>query len=180
MKKLPEQDKLVAEYLLQRGIKSYSVFYAGKFNDGSWNADLWRITFTANNGKTFSTDFKTGLGHRIEQTNFSSFSVNDRKYITEVKTITGMDNVTHKTGEFGKQNELRAVAPTQASVLYCLLSDMQSAEYGYVDFCSNFGYDEDSRKALETYLACEKIGLELKRFFSLETIQHLQTLLEDY
>lgn len=180
MKTLTEQDKLVADYLAQRGIKSYSAFYAGKFTDDNWNADLWRITFTANNGKTFSTDFKTGLGHRIEQATFNGFNGNDKKYIAEIKSITGLEYVTHKTGEHGKRFEMRAVVPTQASVLYCLLSDMQCSEYGFTDFCANLGYDEDSRKALECFLQCDKTGSELKRFFGSETIEHLKQLLEDY
>lgn len=179
MKTLPEQDQLVADYLKQLSV-SYSAHYCGKFNDDGWNADLWRVTFTAANGKQFSTDFKTGIGHRIELASFSGFSKHDKKFIAEVKAVTYLEKVTFETGATGKRFAMRAVVPTQANVLYCLLSDMQCVEYGYGDFCANLGYDEDSRKALETFLSCDKIGSELKQFFSRETIETLQTMLEDY
>lgn len=40
--------------------------------------------------------------------------------------------------------------------LYCFVSDACSAKNSFEDFCSEFGYDEDSRKAEKIYKACEK------------------------
>lgn len=39
---------------------------------------------------------------------------------------------------------------------YCFLSDGDSSRYGFSEFCSEFGYDEDSRKAYRTFKDCEK------------------------
>ena len=39
---------------------------------------------------------------------------------------------------------------------YCFLSDGEGSRYGFDDFCANFGYDTDSRKAYKTFKACEK------------------------
>ena len=39
---------------------------------------------------------------------------------------------------------------------YCFLSDGDSSRYGFENFCSEFGYDTDSRKAYKTFKACEK------------------------
>ena len=39
---------------------------------------------------------------------------------------------------------------------YCFLSDGQGSRYGFSEFCSEFGYDEDSRKAYKIFKACEK------------------------
>lgn len=39
---------------------------------------------------------------------------------------------------------------------YCFLSDGECSRYGFSEFCSELGYDEDSRKAYKTFKACEK------------------------
>lgn len=40
--------------------------------------------------------------------------------------------------------------------LYCFVSDACSAKNSFENFCSEFGYDEDSRTAERTYKACVK------------------------
>ena len=44
--------------------------------------------------------------------------------------------------------------PTVDGVLDCLLSDAQGGEQSFEDFCSEFGYDTDSRKAENIWKAC--------------------------
>jgi len=39
---------------------------------------------------------------------------------------------------------------------YCFLSDAQSGTYSLEDFCSEFGYDLDSRRAERIYKQCQK------------------------
>ena len=39
---------------------------------------------------------------------------------------------------------------------YCFLSDGNGAQYGFEEFCSEFGYDTDSRKAYKIFKVCEK------------------------
>lgn len=38
--------------------------------------------------------------------------------------------------------------------LYCFLSDCIIGKDSFENFCDKFGYDEDSRKAFQTYRAC--------------------------
>ena len=52
--------------------------------------------------------------------------------------------------------------PTAEGCLECLLSDA-NVEEDFHDFCSEFGYDEDSRKAEATHKACLKVGREMRR-----------------
>jgi hypothetical protein len=47
--------------------------------------------------------------------------------------------------------------PEVAEVLDCLISDSWSADEDFAEFCSNMGFDEDSRKALRIYKACVSI-----------------------
>lgn len=55
--------------------------------------------------------------------------------------------------------------PTLESVLGCLLSDSFSFSNGdtFKDFCENYGYDYDSRKAEKTYQATIKQTSKLKK-----------------
>ena len=51
------------------------------------------------------------------------------------------------------------------NAFYCSLSDAISAKESFSDFCSNFGYDEDSRTAERIYKACEKTLVKVEKVF---------------
>jgi hypothetical protein len=53
--------------------------------------------------------------------------------------------------------------PTAADVLNCLCSDARSGEMTFEEFCSEFGYDSDSRKAENTWKQCERLGAKVRR-----------------
>lgn len=42
------------------------------------------------------------------------------------------------------------------NALYCFISDAVSGLDSFEDFCSNFGYDTDSRAAYKTWQACQR------------------------
>jgi hypothetical protein len=48
-------------------------------------------------------------------------------------------------------------------VLDSLLSDAQAGEQEFDEFCQEFGYDADSRKAERTWKACQRSGAKLRR-----------------
>lgn len=52
------------------------------------------------------------------------------------------------------QGSAHTQEPTAADVLYCLCSDARAGELDFEDFCSEFGYDTDSRKAEKIWKAC--------------------------
>jgi hypothetical protein len=52
--------------------------------------------------------------------------------------------------------------PEVEEVLECLLSDASVSE-DFEEFCREFGYDIDSRKAEQTHKACLKIQSNMKR-----------------
>lgn len=65
----------------------------------------------------------------------------------------------------------RAVTPTLYDVLACL----QNYDVGsFEDFCSDFGYDEDSRTAEKTYKAVLKEWEAMERLFTSEELELLQ------
>jgi hypothetical protein len=65
--------------------------------------------------------------------------------------------------------------PELASVLDCLASDAAGVEnaQGFEDWCSDYGYDTDSRKPEKVYKACEREVDRLKRFLGEELYKDL-------
>jgi hypothetical protein len=52
-----------------------------------------------------------------------------------------------------------------AETLDSILSDAQAGEESFEDFCGNFGYDTDSRKAERLYRACQRTNKAVRRVF---------------
>lgn len=64
--------------------------------------------------------------------------------------------------------------PKASEVLQCLCSDTQVGEQSFPDFCSEFGYDEDSRMAEKTWKGCRSNGIRLRKLLGnrYEAVQH--------
>ncbi len=72
------------------------------------------------------------------------------------------------------------VAPSTAAILHAFLSDADAADGTLQDFCDNFGYDIDSRKALATYLDCQEVAAALTRGFNTHELTAIHEVLENY
>lgn len=55
--------------------------------------------------------------------------------------------------------------PSAYDVLACISSDYYTPDT-FEDFCSNYGYDEDSRKAEQSFKAADKFARKLRAFFT--------------
>lgn len=165
-----EQDKAVSALLAQKGVK-YSVVFTGSKTDKGWERDSFMVGF---NDQFF--EFNTGIGHRVE----SKFKIKTE----ELKTVTGLDCVVFES--IGKVNHDRSrviqhiIAPTQASVLYCLLLDATANDCSFNDWCDEYGCDSDSFSAFNNYQACCESGSKLRKVFDRETVEQLHELLADY
>ncbi len=108
-----------------------------KPKDKRWSHFAWRVTLTVD-GRAHTTDYKTGTGHA-------------RKC------------PEHYSLEAWLQRPSTPTPPSTAAVLSCLLSDGQQGSESFESFCSDLGYDTDSRSALDTYLACQATHTALRR-----------------
>lgn len=54
--------------------------------------------------------------------------------------------------------------PDIESVMGSLFSDASCAQGSFEDFCSDIGYDTDSRLAEKIYKACKSINIRLHKF----------------
>ena len=130
--------------------------------DHEFNSDRmadWNCQLTGPNGKTITIEYHTGKGHR------------------EVK-----GHIRRKTLPFkcslAEWNNSRATSPCLADLIHCLLLDSSASDQSFAEWCSDCGYDTDSRKALDTYLACQKAGSDLRSIGA--DFTQLQNILEDY
>lgn len=67
-------------------------------------------------------------------------------------------------------------------ILYCLKLDAESYYYSsdFKNFCDEFGYSEDSIKALKIYNYCKKQYERYNKLFNEEEKEYLNIILEDY
>jgi hypothetical protein len=173
-----DQDKRVAELLQAWGVEYDAVYTGPRTDNDGWDYDGWVIIFDS---ETF--DFRTGTGHRVEPPKMSRrYSKQQMQAFRELRELTKCDRATFPIDreESRSYSVRRAVMPTQASVLYCLFRDAQCGAELFADFCSELGYDEDSRKAFRAYEACQKIAKQLRQLFTNAQIEELEEVLQDY
>jgi hypothetical protein len=147
-----EADKAVAEYLKSIGV-AYSTVYLGERTEDKWKHDAWSVTFARRPSHGVEHfEFRTGTGLRKA-------------------------NKAHKTSALYREVP---VAPTAASVLYSLTLDSSAVGISFASWCSEFGYDTDSREAERIYRACQDNADKLARILSSAEQSHIATLLLDY
>jgi hypothetical protein len=61
------------------------------------------------------------------------------------------------------QGSAHTKEPTAADVLSCVCMDASFGEQSFEDFCSDLGYDPDSRKAEQTWKTCVRMAPKVRR-----------------
>lgn len=92
----------------------------------------------------------------------------DKEYVTDFYMGCGL------VDENGKPKK-----PSKKDVLFSIMMDDVS-EMSFNDFCSEFGYDNDSIKALKIYEGCQRETEAYYDMFDSEEREILRELLEDY
>lgn len=156
-------DETVTEYLAAQRI-SFTATLVGETKRDSWTCDEWRVTIARHDAPPAFAPNATG------------------KKIAELETryYTGTGHRKAPAKRMSWDNAPRPVAPSAASVLHGLLLDAHSAEQPFDYWCSDFGFDTDSRKALDVYEACCTIRRDLYKLLTTEQRDTLRTMLEDY
>lgn len=179
-----ETDLAVSSFLKSIRV-NFKAVNVGMSDRDNWQADEFQVTLSRGKSK-IKTEFATGLGHRIVRKD--CLTVRDKKDLaSDNLSVTLINEADWSNDDRKLSNKLGsmfcrvfAVTPSSAGVLYGLFSDAFLGSDTHAEFCANCGYDEDSRKGLDSYLACQKIANELNAFFTYEEREKLQELLEDY
>lgn len=177
-------EKAVFDYCLAHGI-GLAAKFVGKINkpnaDGSkWDCYKWDITISRAQdnsseygNKRITADlvfpFHCGMAHVSYYPNPYSVPMNQRSIQTVKLNHYGP----------GKDAWCSPKTPDGASILYSVLNDSTQGE-SFADWCGNFGYDEDSRKALALYLELQETETRNRKFFTADEWNELRALLQDY
>lgn len=107
---------------------------------------------------------------------FKTFRITSTYLGTKKWDVQGVDNWNnHRITIYNSITKKRASFNFWASIanpelrtrydllnaFYCILNDANAGRESFDDFCSNFGYDNDSRKAEKTHKACIAIDNKL-------------------
>lgn len=154
--KVKSEYEIQAEnFLNEAGItfKALFLFHGPHWEDDKENRNVWELILTREK-KTFSVRFGQSIaesflwlakdGHRLVEPG----AWGARKY------------------EPTKRN-----LPTSYDFLACLTKYDPGT---FEDFCGEFGYDTDSRKAEKTYFAVQEEWKKVRTFFSADEIEKLQ------
>jgi hypothetical protein len=166
---LSEQEQAVADYLASLGAE-YSASFKRRSDeplgdDTKWDHDQWDVCLTLR-GRPLRQVFKTGSGHRLHP-----------KLPMDLRKVHPSSLVMH---DFRRANPGKPVSPCAATFLYSVLLDAQGAEDTFSGWCSEFGYDTDSRRARDTYDTCQDIHDAVYSVLRFDEVAALRELLEDY
>lgn len=74
----------------------------------------------------------------------------------------------------------KPVAPAAAGPLHSVILDSDALYMSFDEWCADYGFDIDSRKAEGTFNACRENARKLRRVFTKEQIATLQEATQDY
>lgn len=136
------------------------------FEDDKTNRDIYTITF-----KRGSRKYNVEFGQSILKSTKYKDTLNNNTFTPCGCGINNTKKVLdHKYFKDCCKIE-KGIPPTAYDVLFCL----QKYEVGsFKDFCAEFGYDEDSRKAEKIYHAVQKEFAGVCKIWSDEEIEELQ------
>lgn len=138
----------------------------------NYYSDKWSCNIYYN-GRSENFIFFSGIGHRklakgikregskYVNTYTGDVVKNDQEAINRNFLI-----LTRKDGEI--------VGPNVADVLYCLFSDAEACDIPFDEWCRNLGYNNDSLKALNTYIECQRNGTRLYRLLGAALVAELR------
>ena len=120
--------------------------------EDSRNMDHWKVTLVR---KVLREGFDTWHGYKGK--------LGAVQYSTRKLTVY-----------FSKGYDHHGAEPQAAEVLSCLADDAAGVEYrGFEEWCSDYGYETDSRKAEKTFKACKHIAARLQSFLGVELFDQL-------
>jgi hypothetical protein len=69
--------------------------------------------------------------------------------------------------------------PKVADVLHSLFLDASAADYNFSDWCNEYGYSDDSIKALNMYKACLETATALRKYLSPDQRAAVQSIISE-
>ena len=173
-KPLSETEQAVETFVTGDCAVLYGVVYTGAQKREDWECDSWRFTM-----KNQSFEYFTGLGQREDVT-----ADTKKRAAYEFTGLTEKDaagQTPYGRRYLQRVQELREPQiPPIAGPLNSLILDGDACSASFASWCDSYGFDVDSRKALDTYMTCQENSDKLRKVFNQAQIAHIQELLQDY
>lgn len=191
-----ENAKARAEFIATLPV-SYSATFVPQ--SSSRNADgakmlNWRVVLTSkvDGRKRLATDYSQGIAH------IPGYRHNLRNvlYYEELRNAWNdacengrypVDPIIEHRHEQGTRYDVRAVlsykplpSPSLEEVLYSLVMEAPARDTTFEEFCDEYGYSDDSRKAEAMYNACVDIGRKLVRLIGADALARLTDLYQGF
>lgn len=150
-------------------IKIEFLKYGSHFTGEKEKRDIYHVTIKRGN-RSFSFDFGNSISSTGEYIGHKNMCTNEfGKYV--FTKIEFKKQLRIRANYFGIEKNPNFKIPTNYDILSCL----QKYDVGsFEDFCSEFGYDDDSMKAEKTYNAVCKEYNNVCKIWSDEEIELLQ------
>jgi len=185
-----EYEKQATDFLEKTGTK-FEAIYTGHrphFEGEKVFRACWQVTLTRENRPPMVINFGQSVANSykwLRQKNIHSRACTDvspqafSQCAWFDECISKGKHGETQTGRYFKQGkgpslygyiERTIKAPTRYDVMACLTKYDPGT---FADFCAEYGYEEDSLKALKTYMAVQKEWSDLQRLFNTEELEHL-------
>lgn len=137
-----------------------------------WRSLNWKVTLSRGTRELISTDYSQGEA-RCPAYEEKDHYYRDKAIVMEIETGK-IASILRSIGAIYRTKPIPG--PTLLEVCYSLAMDAQSGQESFSDFCSNYGYDEDSRKAEETWRAC----VDIYKAFGASLTESMGRIVEGY
>lgn len=154
---------------LQKAHAEMKIEYVGTAVNREWKEKekrcLYEVTLTTPRG-SMTFDFWDSISNtEIKTMTFEAYA--EKRYRVVFSSLTQAEKMQANKELASKK---KSAVPSVYDVLACL------AKYDpgtFEDFCSDYGYDEDSRTAERIYFAVQKEYTQLARLFTPEQMEEL-------
>ena len=100
------------------------------------------------------------LKYAKSETRLNEQECREARLISQGKTLVDRNETARLAAKVAL---IQAVKPNPAEVLANVCAEGLDADESFESWAANFGYDTDSRKAEETYRACQEAGRKARR-----------------
>lgn len=158
-----------AKDFLNKANAKCEIVYGGISRNETWKETAKRnwydVTITTPRGKMSYVFWDS-----IRNTEISQMTLEE--YITKILKYNRIEDAGNE--EFKARKELKKLKAEAVPSEYDVLACLEKYDVGtFEDFCSEFGYDEDSRTAERIYIAVIKEYKDLTRIFTEEQMGEL-------
>lgn len=184
------QEKITPESAIAKfGLALESSMPLGGVTD-DWPHISYQCRITRDGREVWSGPYKLGIGHVHVVDPYKSPGLARRVcmsadeehmlYCMKSRPHANFKDKATQSSACAKLAIAQKVAPKLPDVLHSLLLDGSAVDARFEDWCAEYGYSDDSIKALDTFRECERIGKALLRAFTRAELEELREAFSGY